>query len=248
MSNTIERLKNLERLQKVIAQAGISSRRKAEKLIQEGRVTVNGEIVQELGTKVNPSKDIIHVDGEEIYIDAERVVIIFNKPPRVITTMKDPQNRKKVIDYLDIGYRVFPIGRLDYETEGLLLLTNDGDLANKLMHPRYMVDKTYEVTIKGEIRREDLKKLRDGIQLDDGLTAPAQVHVVSLLANQRSLISITIYEGRKHQVRRMFKTLGYQVEGLKRTGYSFLNLGNLRSGEHRFLSKKETDRLRKLNN
>lgn len=241
-------MKNLERLQKVIAQAGVCSRRMAEQLIQAGKVTVNGKVVQELGVKVDPSKDRIRVNGEEIYIDDERVVIVFNKPSRVITTMSDPQNRVKVIDYIDLGYRVFPIGRLDYETEGLLLLTNDGELANKLMHPKYMVNKVYDVTIKGELKKEDLKALREGVKLADGITAPAHVRVISKLKNRRSVISITIYEGRKRQVRRMFKTLGYEIEKLKRTEYSFLDLGNLNSGEYRFLSKKEIDRLRELNN
>ncbi len=238
----------LERLQKVIAHAGVCSRRKAEQLILAGQVTVNGELVGELGVKVDPLTDIIRINGEELFIDKERVVLIFNKPAKVITTMDDPQKRSKVIDYIDLDYRVFPIGRLDYETEGLLLLTNDGELANKLMHPKYEVEKTYEVTIKGSMKRDDLLTLRRGVLLRDGLTAPAKAHIVSTLPNQRSLISITIYEGRKRQVRRMFKTLGYEIERLKRVGYSFLSLGNLDSGEYRFLTKREIERLRTLNN
>lgn len=241
-------MRSLERLQKVIAHAGVCSRRKAEQLIESGKVTVNGKIVQKLGVKVNSAKDRIRVNGEEIYIDDERVVIIFNKPQRVITTLNDPQNRKTVIDFIDLNYRVYPVGRLDYDTEGLLLLTNDGELANKLMHPKYMINKVYDVTIKGELKKEDLKVLREGVQLVDGLTAPAQVRVISKSANKRSLISITIHEGRKRQVRRMFETLGYEIEKLKRTEYSFLDLYNLDSGEYRFLSKKEIEKLRKINN
>ncbi len=238
----------MERLQKVIAQAGVCSRRRAEQLIEAGKVTVNGKVVNELGVKVDATKDKIRVNGEEIYIDDERVVILFYKPSRVITTMDDPQKRSKVIDYIDVDYRVFPIGRLDYDTEGLLLLTNDGELANQLMHPKYLVQKVYEVTIKGELKKEDLKILREGVQLTDGVTAPAQVNIISALQKNRSLISIMIYEGRKRQVRRMFDTLGYEVEKLKRTEYSFLNLGQLNSGEYRFLSKKEIARLKTLNN
>lgn len=234
----------LERLQKVIAHAGVCSRRKAEQMILSGQITVNAKLVTELGVKVNPLTDTIRINGEELFIDQDRVVLIFNKPAKVITTMSDPQKRSKVIDYIDLGYRVFPIGRLDYETEGLLLLTNDGELANRLMHPKYQVEKTYEVTIKGTLKKEDLMLLRRGVMLRDGLTAPAKAHVISSLANQRTLVSITIYEGRKRQVRRMFKTLGYEIERLKRTGYSFLTLGDLQSGEYRFLTKREIERLK----
>ena len=241
-------MSSLERLQKIIAHAGVSSRRKAEQLILEGKVTVNGEVVKELGIKCDPSIDDIRVNGEQLYIDKERITILFNKPVKVITTMSDPQQRKKVIDFIKIEERVFPVGRLDYETEGLLLLTNDGDLAYQLMHPKYEIEKVYEVTVNGKPNKDQLNKLRKGILLNDGLTAPAKISSIIKLPNNRSKITVTIHEGRKRQVRRMFKAINHEVEHLKRIKYSFLTLDGVESGEYRFLSKKEIEKLKTFNN
>ncbi len=236
----------LERLQKIISQAGITSRRKAEQLILEGKVTVNGEVIKELGVKSDPDKDDIRVNGEQLFIDKERIIILFNKPNKVITSMSDPYKRKKVIDFININERVYPVGRLDYDSEGLLLLTNDGDLANHLMHPKYGVEKVYEVIIKGVPKKEELNKLRNGILLNDGLTSPAKITLISKLSNNRTKINVTIHEGRNRQVRRMFEAINYEVENLKRISYGFLTIEGVESGNYRFLSKKEVIRLKSI--
>ncbi|MGD9678075.1 MAG: pseudouridine synthase [Vulcanibacillus sp.] len=234
----------MERLQKIISQAGITSRRKAEQLILEGKVTVNGEIVKELGVKSDPGKDDIRINGEQIFIDKERIVIIFNKPTKVITSMNDPQNRKKVIDFINISERVYPVGRLDFETEGLLVLTNDGDLAYRLMHPKYGIEKTYEVIVNSVPNENDINKLRTGIMLKDGITLPAKVRIVERLSDRRTKLSITIHEGRNRQVRKMCKAVNLEIESLKRISYGFLTLDGLAVGEYRFLSNKEIEKLK----
>ena len=234
----------MERLQKIISQAGITSRRKAEQLILEGKVTVNGEIVKELGVKSDPVKDDIRINGEQIFIDKERIVIIFNKPTKVITSMNDPQNRKKVIDFINISERVYPVGRLDFETEGLLVLTNDGDLAYKLMQPKFGIEKTYEVIVDSVPNENDINKLRTGIMLKDGITLPARVRIVERLSNRRTKLSITIHEGRNRQVRKMCKAVNLEIESLKRISYGFLTLDGLAVGEYRFLSNKEIEKLK----
>lgn len=236
----------MERLQKVIAQAGIASRRKAEELIVNGNVTVNGKTVKELGVKVNAAEDDIRVNGQQIYIDEDKVTIIFNKPAKVITSMQDPEGRAKVIDYIHINQRVYPVGRLDYETEGLILLTNDGDLANQLMHPKYQLDKTYEAVVNGVPSSEDLKALRKGIMLEDGMTSPANVRIVEKSRMQRSTLQLTIHEGRNRQVRRMLAAVGLSVVKLTRIQYGFLTLDNLPTGEFRFLANNEINRLKEL--
>lgn len=236
----------MERLQKIISHAGIASRRKAEQLILEGKVTVNGEVIKELGVRSNPEKDDIRINGEQLFVDKERIVILFNKPTKVITSMSDPQQRKKVIDFIKVEERVYPIGRLDYDTEGLLLLTNDGDLAYRLMHPKFGVEKIYEVIIKGVPSRDELNKLRNGILLNDGPTSPAKISLVAKLPNNRTKINVTIHEGRKRQVRRMFKAINFEVEHLKRINYGFLSLDGVESGKYRYLSKKEIEKLKNI--
>ncbi|HZK18172.1 MAG TPA: pseudouridine synthase [Clostridia bacterium] len=228
-----------ERLQKVMARAGVASRRKCEDLISSGRVSVNGNLVEELGTKVNPDRDIIRVDGKNINIDREKVYIILNKPRGVVTTVHDPRGRKKVTDLVDTaGVRVFPVGRLDMDTEGLLLLTNDGGIAHRLTHPKFEVEKTYHVKVEGIPQERDLAKLRRGISLEDGPTTPAKVRVLRI-GKSNVLVRITIREGRKRQVRRMFEYIGHKVIGLKRVGFGPLNLGGLKSGSCRALTNRE---------
>lgn len=236
----------MERLQKVIAQAGVASRRKAEELILEGRVTVNGDVVTELGTKVTPRKDKVEVDG--VPIDKEEpVYFMLYKPTGVISSVKDEKGRKVVTDFLDVEYRVFPVGRLDYDTSGLLLLTNDGEFANMLMHPKYKIGKVYVAKVKGLPTREALKKLEKGIMLEDGKTAPAKVKFISGNNKQNSaIIEISIHEGKNRQVRRMFEAIGTPVIKLKREKYGFLDLKGLNPGDVRTLRPHEIKQLRDL--
>ncbi|WEG11421.1 pseudouridine synthase [Pullulanibacillus sp. KACC 23026] len=234
----------MERLQKVIAQAGVASRRKAEELISQGRVQVNGQTVREQGVKVSPN-DKIEVDG--IPLDKEQpVYYLFYKPTGVISSVKDDKGRKVVTDFFpNVEARIFPVGRLDYETSGALLLTNDGDLANKLMHPRYKIDKHYVAKIKGLITKEEVRKLARGIELEDGKTAPAIVKIESVDRKKgTSVISLTIHEGRNRQVRRMFEALGYEVQKLKRERYGFLDLKSMSPGDYRELKPYEVKQLK----
>lgn len=234
----------MERLQKIMAQAGVASRRKCEELILEGKVQVNGETVTELGTKADPAQDIITVSGKPIK-NEKKVYIMLNKPKGVITSVSDPEGRKIVSDYLKgIKERVYPIGRLDYDTEGLLLLTNDGEFANLLSHPKYHVPKTYLATVKGVPHGTELDKLRQGIMLEDGMTSPAEVEYKDVDPdNKQSVISITIHEGRNRQVRRMFEAISHPVTRLKRISYGDLLLQNLKRGLYRHLTADEINQL-----
>jgi len=234
-----------ERLQKILSQAGVASRRESETFIQQGRVAVNGVVVTELGTKADPDQDSITVDGKELVISEKRVYILLYKPVGYMTTMKDPEGRPIVTDLLEgVKERVYPIGRLDYNTEGLLLLTNDGALANLLMHPSHEVDKGYLVRVSGKVSQGQMDKLAKGVQLEDGMTAPAKVLPISESENN-SWISITIHEGRYRQVRRMCEAVGLSVVRLKRSRYDFLEIGELKPGEFRFLSPEEVVRLKR---
>jgi len=234
-----------ERLQKLLSQAGIASRRESEGIIQQGRVAVNGVVVTELGTKADPAIDTITVDGKPLSIEEKRVYILLYKPVGYMTTMKDPEGRPIVSDLLTgVPERVYPIGRLDYNTEGLLLLTNDGALANLLMHPSHEVDKGYLVRVSGKVSESQLERLAKGVKLEDGMTAPAKVMPVSESENN-SWISITIHEGRYRQVRRMCEAVGLNVVRLKRSRYDFLEIGEMKPGQFRFLSPEEVLRLRR---
>ncbi|MFM9279014.1 pseudouridine synthase [Paenibacillus jiagnxiensis] len=237
----------MERLQKILAQAGVASRRKCEELILAGKVEVNGETVTELGTKADPAQDIITVNGKPIKTE-QKVYLMINKPKGVITSASDPEGRKIVSDYLKgIKERVYPVGRLDYDTEGLLLLTNDGEFANLLTHPRHHVPKTYLATVKGVPHGTELDKLRQGIQLEDGMTAPAEVEYKDVDPDgKESVIQITIYEGRNRQVRRMFEAISHPVIRLKRIAFGDLLLQNLKRGLTRPLTKDEVNRLTQL--
>ncbi|MED4532249.1 23S rRNA pseudouridine(2605) synthase RluB [Metabacillus fastidiosus] len=236
----------MERLQKVIAHAGIASRRKAEQLIQEGKVKVNGKVVTELGTKVT-DQDRVEVEGVPLERE-EPVYLLLYKPTGVISAVKDDKNRKVVTDFFPyITQRIYPIGRLDYDTSGLLLLTNDGEFANILTHPRYEVEKTYVAKLKGIPLREQVKQLERGIQLEDGKTAPAKVKVLSIdKKKQTSIVEIKIREGRNRQVRRMFEAIGHQVQKLKREQLAFLDLKGLSTGDSRELTPHEVKQLRAL--
>ncbi|NMD70271.1 rRNA pseudouridine synthase [Bacillus sp. DNRA2] len=234
----------MERLQKVIAHAGIASRRKAEQIILEGKVTVNGKVVKELGIKVSPS-DRVEVEGIPLERE-EPVYFLFYKPRGVISSVQDEKGRKVVTDYLpEIKQRVYPIGRLDFDTSGLLLLTNDGEFANLLMHPRNEIDKVYVAKTKGIPTRENIKKLQRGIQLEDGKTAPAKIKILSFdKQKQTAVIEISIHEGRNRQVRRMLEAIGCPVQKLKRERYGFLTLAGLSAGDMRELSPHEVKQIR----
>lgn len=234
-----------ERLQKLIARAGLASRRKAERWIEDGLVIVNGNKAQ-LGDRADLTVDKVVVNGQPLKCAEKKITVMLNKPRGYVSTLNDPQGRKLVSDLISpIPERLFPIGRLDYNTEGLLLLTNDGDLAQGLSHPRYHVDKTYLVKVQGELTVAKSKSLENGLDLDDGRTAPAKV------ANIRGRgahcwFEITIHEGRNRQVRRMCDKLGLQVLRLKRIRQGFLTLGTLPTGQFRVLDDHEIEKLKKI--
>ncbi|MCG6553714.1 MAG: rRNA pseudouridine synthase [Candidatus Magnetominusculus sp. LBB02] len=232
-----------ERLQKIIASSGITSRRKAEEMILEGRVTVNGKAAV-IGMKADIERDHIKVDGKLINPKAanqRRVYIKFNKPDEVVTTLTDPEGRATVADYLaGIGERVYPVGRLDYHTEGLLLLTNDGDLAFAILHPAKKIPKTYHVKVKGEITEASLDKLRRGVRLEDGMTMPAEIkRLKSKDTVSNTWLEIIIYEGRKRQIRRMFTYVKHPVAKLKRVAINGITLGNLKPGQWAYMTQDE---------
>jgi 23S rRNA pseudouridine2605 synthase len=234
------------RLQKLIAGTGIASRRKAETLITAGRVTVNGKVVTELGTKVDPERDHVKLDGKHLSSVQPFVYLMLNKPKNVMSTLDDPGGRTTVKDYLrGVSVRVFPVGRLDFDSEGLMLLTNNGDLAQALLHPRYHVPKTYLIKVKGVLTDEEIRQLEQGVRLEDGMTSPAQVKKIKK-AEANSWLEITIREGRKHQVKRMLESVGHPVIKLMRVRMGPLSLGNLESGEFRFLTDREANALREL--
>ena len=231
----------MERLQKLIARAGICSRREAEKIISAGRVTVDGKIITELGAKADPSKNKIRVDGKPLKICAEKIYLLLNKPRGYVSTVKDERGRKTVLELLGENFseRVYPVGRLDLNSEGLLILTNDGDLTNALIHPRYEVSKTYRATITGDITEDKLDRLRAGIELEDGLTAPAEVYLLG-----DNLVEVTIHEGRNRQVRRMFAAIGCDVKRLKRVKFAGLTIDGLKVGQYRELTAEEVAKLK----
>ncbi|MBR0289053.1 MAG: rRNA pseudouridine synthase [Selenomonadaceae bacterium] len=231
----------MERLQKLIARAGICSRREAEKLILDGKVSVDGKIIRELGAKADPSKNKIRVDGKILRFNTEKIYLLLNKPRGYVSTVKDERGRKTVLDLLGENFseRVYPVGRLDLNSEGLLILTNDGDLTNALIHPRFEVEKTYRAKISGDLTEEKLDKLRAGIELDDGLTAPAEIYLLD-----KDFVEITIHEGRNRQVRRMFAAIGCDVKRLRRIKFAGLTLEGLKVGEFRNLTAEEISRLK----
>lgn len=236
----------MERLQKVMAQAGIASRRKSETLIVEGKVKVNGSVVTELGTRVSPS-DKIEVEGVEIVKEAHVYYLLY-KPRGVISTANDDKGRKTVVDFFPHAEeRIYPVGRLDYETSGLIIMTNDGEFSYLMTHPKFGIKKKYVAKVKGIPEREDLRKLARGIQLEDGWTAPAQVKLRSVdKKTKTAIVEITIHEGRNRQVRRMFDAIGCPVDRLKREEFAMLTTRGLNAGEARELTIHEVKQLRVL--
>ena len=232
-----------ERIQKIMAQAGIASRRAAEKMILEGRVTINDVRIAELGAKADPVQDDIRVDGRLIDVAIDKIYLLLNKPRGYVTTLNDPENRPTVAHLLTgIQERVFPVGRLDYDSEGLLLLTNDGEFAQRLQHPRYQVTKTYRVKVEGHLSNREIRALSEGVSLEDGFFKP--LHAALERKNAKSCwVTLTLAEGRNRVIRRAFAVIGFPVIRLIRVALSDILLGDLKPGAYRHLTRKEVYRL-----
>ncbi|MBQ2233010.1 MAG: rRNA pseudouridine synthase [Erysipelotrichaceae bacterium] len=234
----------MERLQKIIAASGYCSRRKAEELILARRVSVNGVLVDTLGTKADEN-DEIAIDGKVISKSEEKVVYLLNKPKNVISSASDDRGRKTVVDLIDSGYRLYPLGRLDYDSSGLLLLSNDGELMQKLIHPKYEVEKTYEVTIDGFISEKQIETIEKGVKIEDYVSAPAKVNLISYNGKKpSSFLEVTIHEGKNREIRKMFEAIGFTVIKLHRIKEANIELGDLKSGEYRRLKPFEIKKLR----
>ncbi len=234
------------RLQKYLANAGVASRRSAEKMIGEGRVAVNGDIVREMGVQIDENYDVVEVDGEIIKNTEKKYYIMLNKPAGFVTTVSDDKGRPTVMELVsDISARIYPVGRLDYDTEGLLILTNDGDLTYKITHPKHDIAKTYVAEVTGNVTMDTILQLRRGVVIDGQKTSPAEVEVVGA-TQYGTKVEITIHEGRNRQVRKMFEALGCIVKKLKRTKEAGLTLGHLPLGKWRKLSESEVNMLKKI--
>ena len=235
------------RLQKYMASSGVASRRSSEKLIAEGRVAVNGQVVTEMGTQVDETRDRVTVDGKPIRPETDKHYLAYYKPLGEVTTVSDPEGRDTVMDkFRDYPVRLFPVGRLDFDSEGLLLLTNDGDLMQRLLHPSHEVPKIYLCKVSNQVTEEELRRLRAGVTLDDGrLTSPAEVRLIRREAFD-SVVLVTIHEGRNRQVRRMFERIGHEVVALRRVGFGPIALGDLPRGQWRKLTDAEIRRLKEL--
>lgn len=232
------------RLNKFISNAGITARRKADELIFTGRVTVNMQTVTEPGTKINPEKDVVKVDGEKVKPQTEFIYVVLFKPRGYVTTTHDEKGRPTVMDLIGLNTRLYPIGRLDYDTDGVLLLTNDGEFSNMMMHPRHKIFKTYFAKLDKPIEENDERKLREGVMIDGKPTSRAKVRIIPNTGDQN--IWISIHEGRNRQVRRMLETLGYLVQRLKRVEYARIGLDGLKPGEWRYLTPEELETAKKL--
>ncbi|MFR2890466.1 pseudouridine synthase [Clostridium butyricum] len=236
-----------ERLQKYMASCGIASRRKCEELILLGKVKVNGNIIEELGFKVNTLEDIVEYDGRVITKEERKVYIMLNKPEDVITSVKDEKDRKTVIDIVKVNERIFPIGRLDYDSSGLILLTNDGELYNKIIHPRVELDKKYVAVVKGEVSLDDKEKFESGIDIGGYITAPAKLKMLEYSHRKDlSTIEVCIHEGKNRQIRKMCSAINHEVMSLKRVSIGNIRLGQLKKGEYRYLNDEEMKYLMSL--
>lgn len=234
----------LTRLNKFISNAGVTARRKADELIFTGRVTVNMQTVTEPGKKVNPEKDVVKVDGERVRPQSEFIYVVLFKPRGYVTTTHDEKGRPTVMDLIGLNTRLYPIGRLDYDTDGVLLLTNDGEFSNMMMHPRHKIFKTYFAKLDKPMEENDTKKLREGVMIDGRPTSRAKVRIIPNTGEQN--IWISIHEGRNRQVRRMLEALGYIVQRLKRVEYARIGLDGLKPGEWRYLTPEEFAEAKKL--
>lgn len=235
-----------ERLQKYLAECGIASRRKCEELISGGHISLNGNIVTDMGIKIDPSIDVIKFNGSVVSPQEKKVYIMLNKPEGYISTAREQFNRPKVTDMVKIpGIRLYPVGRLDYDSSGLLLLTNDGDVTYTVTHPSKKIEKTYIAEVRGIPDDRDIEKLQNGIDIGDFITSPAKVNIIELRKNT-AILSITIHEGKNRQVRRMCSSAGHDVLKLKRVSIGNLSLGNLKKGEWRYLSNSEVEYLKRI--
>jgi 23S rRNA pseudouridine2605 synthase len=244
----MERMTNKkgERLNKIIAMAGIASRRKADELIASGQVTVNRQVERRVGSRAIWGVNSITVNGRPIPDPPKKIYILLHKPFGYVSTLHDPEGRPIIRNLIkNVKERIYPVGRLDFDSSGLLILTNDGELAFRLMHPSFHIPRTYKVTIEGSISNVSVERLRKGISLDDGPTSPAHVRILDIQQG-RSVIRITIFEGRSREIRRMFDALGHKTLKLIRTGYGNLNLGNLKVGKCRYLKNSEVRNLQTL--
>lgn len=234
------------RLQKYLAEGGVASRRKAEELILQGKITVNDIKVLELGTKVNPKKDIVKYNGKKVEIQDELVYILLNKPIGYVTTAKDQFNRETVLDLVKVNKRLVPVGRLDMYTSGALIITNDGDFVYKLTHPKHEINKTYTVTIKGIVKKDEIEQLKKGVKIEDYLTKPAKVKILKTDEEKNiSRLEITIHEGKNRQVRKMCEAIGHKVLALHRSKIGNIIVKDLPLGKWRYLTKKEVDNFKK---
>lgn len=233
-----------ERLQKVLSHAGVCSRRKAEELITKGQVRVNGRVVRELGSEADPMRDTIEVMGEVIRWERPKY-FLFYKPDRVITSLSDPEGRRTVADYFrNVRERVFPVGRLDYHSEGAILMTNDGELDNLLTHPRYQVNKVYEVTVRGRFSPKAAEKMAKGVKIDTGMTAPCEIEILEYNKEKnKTKVRMTLHEGKNREIRKMMEVFHHMVFELVRVQYAFLTLNGLKRGEYRKLTREEVKKL-----
>lgn len=233
------------RLQKFLATCGVASRRKSEELIKSGIIKVNGTIITQMGYKVDPKKDKITIRNKEVKIQKKNIYVLLNKPIGYITTMSDELGRKKVIDLIELPDRLFPVGRLDFNTSGLLILTNDGDLTFKLTHPKFEVEKTYVAKVKGKLTHEEIKKFQNGLLIEKYITLPAKLKIIKENFDN-SVIEIKIREGKNRQVRKMCEAIGHPIIELKRVAIGNITLKDLPNGKYRYLSNKEVRYLKRL--
>lgn len=232
------------RLQKYMAEAGISSRRKAEELILEGKVKVNGKTINELGIKIVPNKDIVEYNGKKVVLEKEYVYILLNKPIGYVTTVKDQFNRDSILDLVKINKRIVPVGRLDMYTSGAIILTNDGDFVYKVTHPKHEIEKTYTVTIKGIVKSNEVEELKKGVKIEDYITKPARVKILKTDEEKNiSRLEITIHEGKNRQVRKMCEAIGHKVLALHRSKIAGIGVKDLELGKWRYLTRNEVKKI-----
>ena len=243
-SQTKSNATSLIRLNKFLSTAGIASRRKADQMIVDGKVKINGKVVTDLGIKIDPQHDSVFIHGKQVALLDDFVYILFNKPKDCITTASDERGRTTVMDYVRVKERIFPIGRLDRNTTGVLLLTNDGEFANRLMHPKFEVKKAYQVTLDKSLSSKDAEQLAHGARLSGGKTEPAEVY--SAPGGKNKVVGIVIHEGKNRQVHRMFEALGYEVERLDRVAYAGISSEGLKRGGWRYLTKGELHKLKEI--
>ena len=233
------------RLQKYLADCGIASRRKSEELIKQGQVKVNGKTITELGTKVIPNKDIVEYNGKKIELKKEYVYILLNKPIGYVTTVKDQFNRDSVLDLVKTNKRLVPVGRLDMYTSGALILTNDGDFVYKVTHPKHEIEKTYTVTIIGIVKKEEVEKLKKGVEIEDYITKPAKVKILKIDEEKNQYrLEITIHEGKNRQVRKMCEAIGHKVLALHRSKIAGIDVKDIPLGKWRYLNSKEVNKIK----